>query len=224
MARRKSTNFAHASHVELSREGTNMFRTALVLACLCCAAASPAGAYPLAMFPTELTALDPGGVLDGVDVYVSGKEPYDTYFLQVAKVQGTVELADALSRQFGQALAAATGAAVDSGPGQWPELLKKLADHPGKPEEVATVQARGRQLERLIDPLASAAEQAPGLAAQLPGLLTRAPQDFTGLRGRIKLVGVMNALRRSGSQLEHAALDSRQILENVRAAVVVVPK
>jgi hypothetical protein len=224
MARRKPARFAHATPGGLSQEGTLMIRTALAIVCLCCAAVASAGAYPLSMFPTELIPLDPGGVLETVDVYVAGKEPYDTYFLEVARVQGTLAIADALTRQFGQALAAATGAAVDSGSDQWPELLKKLADKPGKPDEMAALQLCGQRLERLVDPLTSAGEKLPGLAAQLPGLMTSAPQDFTGLRGRLKLVGVMNALRKSGGQLEHAALDTKRVLDNVSAIVAVVPR
>lgn len=225
MERRKSTRFAHVSIGDIRREGTHMLRTALVLACLFCAVAAPAGAIPLSMVPTELTPLDPGGVLDGVDVYVTGKEPYDTYFLQVAKVQGTMAIADALTRQFGQALATATGAAADSSPENWPEVLKKVADGEiGTPDDLARLKLRSHQLEALIDPLVSAAEQVPGLAAQLPVLTTRAPQDFTGLRGRLRLVGVMNALRRSGGQLEHAVVDSKRILDNVRAIVAAVPR
>ena len=201
-----------------------MRRLAVCLVCLCSIVAVPARAIPLSYFPTELTPLDPGGVLDKVDVYISGKEPYNTYFLQVAVVGGTMAVADALTSQFGQALGAVAGEAVGTDPAQWPDVLKKLPDEADKPDEMELLRKRGHQLEAVIDPVVRAVEQMPGLAAQGADLVTRAPQDYTGLRGRLKLVGVMNALRKSGGQMGGAVMDSKRTLENLRAIVSAMPR
>ena len=202
-----------------------MNRFALILACFCCAAAEPVLANPLSSYSTELAVLAPGGVLDRVDVYVAGREPYDSYFLQVAIVDGTMATAEALTAQFGEMLIAATGAAPGTDPEQWPDLLLKLADDSsGKEDTLVMLRQRGRQLEVMVDPVVRAVEQLPGLAAQTPGLAARAPSDFTGLRGRIKLIGVMNGLRRSSGQLERAAVNCKRIVGNLHAIVSAVPK
>ena len=200
-----------------------MIRIFVLLACLCCAVAAPAAAFPLSNFPSELSVLDPGGVLSRVDVYTTGREPYDSYFLRVAMVHGTMAMAEALTSQFGQALGVAAGKDAGSDPTQWPEMLKALPDD-ASADQLAVLKERGHRLEQLIVPVMKAVEEAPALAAQGPGLVASAPHDFTGLRGRVKLVGVMNALRRSGGQLGGAGVNLKRTLDNLRTIVAALPR
>jgi hypothetical protein len=178
---------------------------------------------PLAGIPSELSVLDREGVLGGVRVYVCEREPYGTFFLETAIVEGTMVLADSLTSQFGRALAAASRGAVDvaqTDPGEWPEAVEGVVKDPGtEPAALANLRDLAERLQALTGPLVRTIERAPGLAARIPGLIHSAPEVFTGITGKVKVVRVVGALGGSAGQLKNAAARSGHALQNAQAIV-----
>jgi len=209
-----------------------MYGRLIALVTMCCLVVGRAEALtslptiPLSSFPTELLPFDPGGVLDGVNVYVADTEPYATFFLEVAKVQGTMVLADSLTSMFGRALAVAAadaGEVVGSDPQQWPEIVERLGQNKDtQPNQMAELRRIANRLELMIGPVVAASEKLPGLAGQVPGLVTGAPELCPGLRNKLKLFRLMNSLRGASGQLKDAVGRMARTLDNLRAIVVAV--
>ena len=199
----------------------------VILAALVVSGVSHAGitelpTVALGDIPTELTALDPSGVLHQVRVYACDREPYATFFFQTAVVQGTAVLADTLTSRFGRALAIAAGEAVDvsQDPGQWPDAVEKVARNPDThPDALTSLRQEGARLEAMIGPMARAAERTPQLIGQLPGLAQQAPGDFSGWTGKVKCARVVNSLRGSAGQLQNSVTSSARALGNIRGIV-----
>jgi hypothetical protein len=222
---RSDRHVSTAAHLE----DTYMFRLVLVLASLCGPIVVSAGiipqlpTVPLSQIPTELTPLDPGGVLDRVSVYLCDTDPYGTFFFEVARVQGTLVLADSLTTRFGRSLAVAASGVYEvpqSDPGQWPDVVDQVTrDETALPAALASLREDARRLEEIIGPLLSAGERAPGLLAQIPGLTQNAPASFSGLRGKLKAARVLNAMRGSTMQLQEAGASSVRTAGNIRAIV-----
>ena len=177
----------------------------------------------LSQIPTELTPLDPGGVLDGVRVYVCNKEPYGSFFLEVAMVHGTLVLADSLTTRFGRTLAQVANGEFEvpmSEPEKWPDLVERVAAD--GPDRVAVLQEEGARLEMLIGPLLSLGDRVPSLVARAGALTNAAHGDFPGVWGKLKLVRVMNGIRGSAVQLAAAGTSSVRTVNNVRAIIAAV--
>jgi len=181
---------------------------------------------PLSAIPTELSRLDPCGVLDHVTVFISGKAPYDPFFFSVAKVQGTLVLADTLTSQFGQALAQASSDAgeVSANPGEWPDVIQKVTESSSTtPGDRELLKVRGERLKLIVGPLADVVDQLPTLTSQAAALTSSAPGAFSGLRGKILRAAVLRSLVSSGAQLTDAGKNAGRTLANVRAIVAGLP-
>ncbi len=177
---------------------------------------------PLSAYTSELNALDPGGVLDGVRVYACDREPYASFFLEVAVAKGTIALADSLTIRFGRTLAVAAGGEleVSSDPEQWPEALEELENTGGgHGDALAELQKEANRLEAVLSLAVLQAERMPSLASRVPGLMQSAERDFRGITGKIKLLKVEMALKNSMGQLASTINTSARTANNLRVLV-----
>src|SRR5262245_54962020 len=167
--------------------GVSMPRPHLILACLSALLAGCAvirgfgdsvaqlNGYPLqpSMISPILLPLDqemPPPLGDKIRVSTTGKDRYDVFFLDVAKIRGTLAIADTLTNQFGQALVDASNDAFKvprADPDQWSPLIQKVVAQGG---DLSRLMDRAGYLSRILPELTALAGRSESLVSQIASL------------------------------------------------------